>query len=140
MVGMDYRVIQAIGQFHPVTQQRLVEGYDVIDDTAAMPERMRVFPDEVVLKRKRLSAIIPKTTFIEEILPCPSCQVANVLVLDGSDFKGKCEACGVDITIARVIRKCLTTKCDQEVSCFDVGGKYAGTCGKCKAKIEVPYA
>lgn len=147
VVGMDYRVIEVIGPRvtlpgrNDITQ--LIQGYDVIDDTAATPERMRVFPDEITLKSKRISEIIPKASQVEEILPCPACQAKNSLVLEGSEFKGKCASCQADITIARVIAKCMTATCkkdDVNVSCFDVGGKYEGICGTCHSKIEVPYA
>ncbi len=140
MVGMDYRVIEVFGPFHPVTQKRLPSGYDVIDDTAPTPERMRVFPDEVVLKSKRLSKVVEVIHKIEEILPCPACQVNNPLTLNKDEFTGTCQACGQDIVIARIIKKCNTTGCGQDVSCFDVGEKYEGKCGKCNSKIEVPYA
>ncbi len=107
---------------------------------------MRVFPDEVVLKSKRLSEIVPVVHKIEEILPCPSCQINNPLTLDGDEFKGTCQACNMDITITRIIKKCGTKGCKDalgnasQVSCFDVGGKYEGVCGQCNSKIEVPYA
>lgn len=141
VVGMDYRVVQRYGMFHPVTQKYLAESYDVVDDTSPGGlERMRVFPDEVVLKSKRLSKIIDKVSTIEEVLPCPSCQAKNSLTLDGDEFKGTCEACKQDIVIARIIKQCQTSKCGNVVSCFDVGGKYEGKCGKCGSQIEVPYA
>jgi hypothetical protein len=141
ILGMDYRVVQRYGMFHPVTQKYLAESYDVVDDEAPGGlERMRVFPDEVVLKIKRLSEIVPKVFSVEEILPCPSCQAKNSLTLEGDEFKGTCEICKQDIVIARIIKKCMTSKCGNDVSCFDVGGKYEGKCGKCGSQIEVPYA
>jgi hypothetical protein len=141
IIGMEYRVVQRYGMFHPITQKYLAESYDVVDDTSPSGlERMRVFPDEVVLTSKRLSKIIDKISSIEEVLPCPSCQAKNSLVLDGDEFKGTCEACQQDIVIARIIKQCQTSKCGNTVSCFDVGGKYAGMCGKCGSQIEVPYA
>ncbi len=144
MVGMDYRIIAVMGPKIPTSDgkgiQTIVKGYEVIDDHAATPERMVVTPDEVQLKSKRLSKVITKVSRVEEILPCPSCQKTNSLLLEVDEFKGTCEACNQDIVIARIIRKCETAKCGHNVSCFDVGGKYEGTCGQCKAKIEVPYA
>lgn len=141
MVGMDYRVIEVLGGTHPVTQQKMPSGYDVIDDTAPTPERMRVFPDEVQLKRKRVFLGIEKTSAIEEIIPCPACQKNNSLRLEGDSFIGTCDACGVDMAIARIFSTCKNNSCkDNKVSCFDVGGKYEGHCNKCRSVIEVPYA
>lgn len=153
MVGMDYRVIKVIGPTIPTHDgkgvRKIIEGFEVIDDHAPTPERMIVYPDEVVLKSKRLSEIVEVIHKIEEILPCPHCSTKNSLALEGSDFKGVCHGlgketgCGVEISIARIITKCLTPSCKKEnieVSCFDVGGKYEGTCGKCSSRLEVPYA
>lgn len=143
IIGMDYRVLAVLGPKIPTPDGRgirqVIQGFEVIDDNAATPERMIVTPDEVVLKNKRMSKIIEKVSTVEEILPCPACQVNNSLTLKGTDFVGVCSACNVDITIARVIRKCLTPKCGKNVSCFDVGGKYEGKCSECKSSIEVPY-
>ena len=144
IVGMDYRVLKVIGPTIPTPDgkgiKKIIQGFEVIDDSAPTPERMIVTPDEVQLKSKRLSQIIKKTQSVEEMLPCPDCRTQNALTLVGTDFKGICEACGKDIDIGRVIKKCPSVGCGQEVSCFDVGGKYEGLCGKCKAKIEVAYA
>ena len=144
IVGMDYRVLKVIGPTIPTPDgkgiKKIIQGFEVIDDTAPTPERMVVTPDEVQLKSKRLSQVIKKTQVVEEMLPCPDCRTLNALTLVGTDFKGTCEACGKDIDIGRVIKKCPSVGCGQEVSCFDVGGKYEGLCGKCKAKIEVAYA
>lgn len=144
IIGMDYRVIAVLGPKIPTPDgkgiRQVIQGFEIIDDHAATPERMIVTPDEVQLKNKRLSKIIEKVSTVEEIIACPDCQVKNSLTLKGTDFVGVCEACGVDITITRTIRKCLTPKCGKEVSCFDVGGKFEGQCGECNAKIEVPYA
>lgn len=104
VVGMDYRVIEIFGPFHPVTQKRIVQGYDVLDDSAPTPERMRVYPDEVDLKHKRTSEIVPVIHVTEEILPCPSCQAKNSLVLESDTFKGQCDHCGVEIGIARIVK------------------------------------
>ena len=144
IVGMDYRVLKVIGPTIPTPDgkgiKKIIQGFEVIDDSAPTPERMVVTPDEVQLKSKRLSQVIKKTQSVEEMLPCPDCRTLNALTLVGTDFKGTCEACGVAIDIGRVIKKCPSVGCGQEVSCFDVGGKYEGLCGKCKAKIEVAYA
>jgi hypothetical protein len=144
IVGMDYRVLKVIGPTIPTPDgkgiKKIIQGFEVIDDSAPTPERMVVTPDEVQLKSKRLSQVIKKTQVVEEMLPCPYCRTLNALTLVGTDFKGTCEACGKDIDIGRVIKKCPSVGCGQEVSCFDVGGKYEGLCGKCKAKIEVAYA
>ena len=144
IVGMDYRVLKVIGPTIPTPDgkgiKKIIQGFEVIDDSAPTPERMVVTPDEVQLKSKRLSQVIKKTQAVEEMLPCPDCRTLNALTLVGTDFKGTCEACGKDIDIGRVIKKCPSVGCGQEVSCFDVGGKYEGLCGKCKAKIEVAYA
>ena len=144
IVGMDYRVLKVIGPTIPTPDgkgiKKIIQGFEVIDDTAPTPERMVVTPDEVQLKSKRLSKVIKKVQAVEEMLPCPDCRTLNALTLVGTDFKGTCEACGKDIDIGRVIKKCPSVGCGQEVSCFDVGGKYEGLCGKCKAKIEVAYA
>jgi hypothetical protein len=144
IVGMDYRVLKVIGPTIPTPDgkgiKKIIQGFEVIDDRAPTPERMVVTPDEVQLKSKRLSQVIKKTQSVEEMLPCPDCRTLNALTLVGTDFKGTCEACGKDIDIGRVIKKCSSVGCGQEVSCFDVGGKYEGLCGKCKAKIEVAYA
>lgn len=144
IVGMDYRVLAVLGPKIPTPDgkgiRQVIQGFEVIDDHAATPERMIVTPDEVQLKNKRLSKIIEKVSAVEEILPCPDCQVNNSLILKGTDFLGQCSACGNDIQIARIIKKCATSKCGKDVSCFDVGGKYEGKCGDCKAVIEVPYA
>ena len=144
IVGMDYRVLKVIGPTIPTPDgkgiKKIIQGFEVIDDSAPTPERMVVTPDEVQLKSKRLSQVIKKVQVVEEMLPCPDCRTLNALTLVGTDFKGTCEACGKDIDIGRVIKKCPSIGCGQEVSCFDVGGKYEGLCGKCKAKIEVAYA
>jgi hypothetical protein len=144
IVGMDYRVLKVIGPTIPTPDgkgiKKIIQGFEVIDDSAPTPERMVVTPDEVQLKSKRLSQVIKKTQAVEEMLPCPDCRTLNALTLVGTDFKGTCEACGKDIDKGRVIKKCSSVGCGQEVSCFDVGGKYEGMCGKCKAKIEVAYA
>lgn len=146
IVGMDYRVLAVLGPKIPTPDGKgirtVVQGYEVIDDHAPTPERMIVTPDEVQLKSKRLSKIIEKVSVVEEVLPCPACQVNNPLILKGNDFVGNCTACGVDISIARIISNCQTPGCKKDgvkVSCFDVGGKYEGQCGSCRAKIEVPY-
>ena len=143
IVGMDYRVLKVIGPTIPTPDgkgiKKIIQGFEVIDDSAPTPERMVVTPDEVQLKSKRLSQVIKKVQVVEEMLPCPDCRTLNALTLVGTDFKGTCEACGVAIDIGRVIKKCPSVGCGQEVSCFDVGGKYEGLCGKCKAKIEVAY-
>ena len=144
IVGMDYRVLKVIGPTIPTPDgkgiKKIIQGFEVIDDSAPTPERMVVTPDEVQLKSKRLSQVIKKVQVVEEMLPCPDCRTLNALTLVGTDFKGTCEACGVMIDIGRVVKKCPSVGCGKEVSCFDVGGKYEGLCGKCKAKIEVAYA
>lgn len=147
MIGMDYRVLKVIGPTVPTRDgkgvKKIIEGFEVIDDTAPTPERMIVLPDEVVLKNKRLSPIVEKVMSVEEILHCPHCDASNSLALAGDDFKGVCSGCGLDIVISRVIKKCETVSCKKEgisVSCFDVGGKYEGHCGTCGSVIEVPYA
>ena len=143
VVGNEYRVISIIstGVTLPGRKDitRMVNGYDVVDDLSDSPERTRVFPHEVELSRKRTSPIVKKVSMIEEILPCPMCSVPNALGLQGTDFKGICTACSAEISIARIIKKCQTDKCNNDVSCFDVGGKYEGKCNKCRSSIEVPY-
>lgn len=145
-LGQEVRVIKVISTMLTMPGQdnitKIVQGYDVVDDNAGRPERTRLFPHEVELSRKRTTPIIKKESKIEEIRPCPDCQVPNSLVLEGSDFKGVCVACQNDICIARIIRKCQTDKCQKEgvsVSCFDVGGKFQGTCNSCGSSVEVPY-
>jgi hypothetical protein len=142
IVGMDYRVLEIFGPRVPINGvlKQMVNGYDVIDDGAATPERMRVFPDEVRLKSKRVLQGVEKVSTVEEVLPCPACQVNNSLALVGEEFKGSCSACKAEIIIARVITDCQNPKCKKnKVSCFDVGGKYEGNCNKCESTIEVPY-
>lgn len=147
IVGMDYRVLAVLGPKIPTPDGKgirtVVQGYEVIDDQAPTPERMIVTPDEVQLKNKRLSKIIEKVSTVEEVLACPACQVNNPLTLKDNSFVGTCTACGVEISITRIISHCKTPNCKKDgvkVSCFDVGGKYEGQCGTCRAKIEVPYA
>lgn len=143
LIGMDYRVIEIFGPRISINGilKQMPNSYDVIDDHAATPERMRVFPDEIVLKSKRVLQGIEKVSAIEEILPCPACQKNNSLRLEGTDFKGSCDECGVDISIGRITTTCKNTSCkDNKVSCFDVGGRYEGNCNKCRSSIEVPYA
>lgn len=147
IVGQEYRVISVASDnitmpgHNDVT--RVVRGYDVVDDQADRQERTRVLPNEVALARKRTAPVIAKVIAIEEILNCPACNVANSLVLDGSEFKGTCVACLQDIAISRIIKKCQTDSCRKvgwDVSCVDIGGKYQGKCNKCQDTIEVPYA
>lgn len=144
VVGQELRVIsiKQTGIVLPGTNKitNVVRHYEVVDDHADRPERTVVFPAEVKLLRKRAAPIAKLEHKYEEMLPCPSCQVLNALVLDGSEYKGTCSACRQDISISRIIKSCQTDKCGQEVSCFDVGGKYEGRCNKCKSAIEVPYA
>lgn len=121
----------------------MVTSYEVVDDHSPRPERTTVFPQEVILLRKRTPPSTVLELKIEEILPCPSCTANNALVLEGSEFKGVCANCQQDIVIARIFKKCTTKSCvksGQEVSCFDVGGKYEGKCNKCGVHVEVPYA
>ena len=142
IVGMDYRVLEVFGPRIPINGvlKQMVNGYDVIDDNAGTPERMRVFPDEVRLKSKRVLQGVEKISTVEDVLPCPSCQVNNALALVGEEFKGTCSSCKADIVISRVITDCQNPKCKKnKVRCFDVGGKYEGHCGKCGSTIEVPY-
>lgn len=146
MVGQELRVLSVISTMVTLPGHdditKVVQGYDVVDDKAARPERTRVFPHEVALSRKRTAPIIPKNSKIEEILPCPGCNSPNSLALEGTDFKGTCASCGLDITIARIIKKCLTDNCKKDaiaVSCFDVGGKFQGKCNTCGSVVEVPY-
>lgn len=142
-LGHDYRVLSVkstqIGDESGGTRV-IVHSYEVVDDNSKRPERTMVLPHEIVLKSKRQSPIIKKELSVSEILPCSHCQQLNDLVLDGTAFKGTCVACNNDIVIERVIRKCLTPKCANDVSCFDVGGKYSGKCNKCMVIAEVPYA
>lgn len=144
VVGMEYRVIAVLGQTIPTPDgkgvKKIVQGYEVLDDSASTKERMVVLPDEVQLRSKRISNIIPKVSAVEEVLECPSCGSKNSLTLKDDLFVGVCDNCKIDLVIARIVQKCGTPKCGKDVSCFDVGGKYEGTCGHCKAKIEVPYA
>lgn len=143
MVGHEYRVISIIGSgvtlpgSDKITQ--IVHGYDVVNDNGDRPERTRVFPHEVALKRKRVPPPPMVKPLTEEILYCPMCAAANALILEGSAFKGICIGCQNDISIERVIKKCKTDKCGNDVSCFDVGGKYEGKCNKCKSHLEVAY-
>lgn len=144
VVGQEYRVISVISTSVTLPGQneltKIPQGYDVVNDKGARPERTRVFPHEVQLTRKRTSPIIAKELNVSEILKCPICTVENDLVLDGTAFKGVCVSCKTDINIERIIRKCLTEKCGNPVSCLDVGGCYEGKCNKCLAQLEVPYA
>lgn len=147
VVGNEYRVISVAADRVTLPGNdfisTVVRGYDVVDDKADRQERTRVFPNEVSLARKRTAPIIAKVSAIEEILACPSCAAPNALVLEGSEFKGTCEACQQDIVIARIIKKCQTDSCRKtghDVSCFDVGGKYQGKCNQCQSSIEAPYA
>lgn len=143
VVGQEYRVISVIQSGVTLPGQdritQIVHGYDVVNDHGDRPERTRVFPHEVTLKRKRIPPPAFVKSKVEEILHCPHCDAINALALDGITFKGVCSGCQQDIAIERVIKKCKTEKCGNEVSCFDIGGKYQGNCNKCKSIIEVPY-
>lgn len=143
VVGSDYRVICVIstGVTLPGDNNitKIAQGYDVVNDKSQRPERTRVFPHEVVLKSKRQSPIIKKELTVSEILDCPLCATQNDLVLEGNAFKGVCVHCRADINIERIIKKCLTDKCGNDVSCLDVGGLYKGKCNKCLSELEVPY-
>lgn len=144
VVGHEYRVISVIATVVTLPGEdkttRMVQGYDVVNDQGARPERTRVYPSEVTLKSKRISPIIKKELVISEIIPCPHCNVPNALALEGSAYKGVCTDCNLDIEISRIIKRCQTKDCANDVSCVDVGGKYQGKCTKCQANIEVPYA
>lgn len=144
IVGQELRVIGVIstGVTLPGTDEitKIVQGYDVVNDKGDRPERTRVFPNEVALLRKRTAPVIVKNNAISEILNCTHCNAPNALVLDGDCYKGECTDCHLDISISRVIKVCRTDKCGNDVSCFDVGGKYKGKCNKCQSIVEVPYA
>lgn len=146
MLGQDYRVLKVHQSTVTLPGQnevsKLVRGYDVIDDKAATPERIYVFPHEVVFKHKRVSQVIPLERKVEELLLCPHCSTPTAVVLEGSNFKGTCGSCLMDIEIARIIVNCKTFSCAKEgrqVSCIDYGGKYQGKCNTCSSVIEVPY-
>lgn len=143
MLGHEYRIISIVqsGVTLPGSDKitQVVHGYDVVNDNGDRPERTRVFPHEVALKRKRIPPPVAVKPKVEEILRCPMCDALNALVLEGSNFEGTCQGCSNPISIGRIIKKCQTDKCHNDVSCFDVGGKYQGTCNKCKALIEVSY-
>lgn len=137
VVGQELRVITIR------KSNNIVTSYEVVDDLCPRPERTTVYPQEVVLLRKRTPKEAILELKIEEIIPCPHCNVPNPLFLDGSEFKGICSECKQDIVVARIIKKCQTSTCakdSQEVSCLDVGGKYEGQCNKCGVIVEVPYA
>lgn len=144
VIGQEYRVISVIstGVTMPGQDQitKIAQGYDVVNDKGDRPERTRVFPHEVALLRKRTSPVINKELIMSEILDCPHCTASNALGLNGSAFEGVCDQCREPIHIERIIKKCLSDKCSNDVSCFDVGGKYAGKCNRCCAVLEVPYA
>lgn len=143
ILGNEYRVLKvySTGITKPgenkITQ--IVNAYDVVDDSAARPERTRVFPHEVVLSRKRNTPPPLAPVKIEEILACPVCQDHNVCILEGDTFKGLCESCQNDISIKRLIKKCTGKKCGNEVALFDNGTNFKGICNKCRKFAEVEY-
>lgn len=142
-VGQECRVLKVIstGVTLPGNDfiTKIPQGYDVINDQAGRPERIRLFPHEVQLKRKRVPPPPMGKKEIEEILHCPFCDAPNALILKGSSFEGICAGCQNDIVIERIIKQCKADKCGNDVACYDVGGNYSGTCNKCKAVLVVPY-
>lgn len=144
VVGGEYRVIKviAVGVTLPgkdsITQ--MVQGYDVVSDSSDRPERTRVFPHEVQLLRKRNPPPVKDKGKVEEILKCPTCQEPNACYLDGTAFKGECVSCHNPIEIKRLIQKCATDKCGNDVALFEIEGTYHGTCTKCKGHMGVEHA
>lgn len=144
VVGGEYRVIKVfnVGVTLPGKDSitKMVQGYDVVSDSSDRPERTRVFPHEVQLLRKRTPPPPKEQSKIEEILNCPTCQEPNACYLDGAAFKGECVSCHNPIEIKRMIVRCATDKCGNDVALFEKDGQFLGTCNKCKSHVEVADA
>lgn len=140
VLGGEYRVIKvyAAGVTLPGRDDitMIVQGYDVVSDTSDRPERTRVFPHEIQLLRKRIPPPPKERSKVEEILKCPTCNEPNACYLDGQVFKGFCASCKGDIQIKRLIKKCQSDQCGNDVALFESNGKFLGSCNKCKAHME----
>lgn len=143
IIGHEYRVlsVHSSGVTLPGTSTitKIVHSYDIINDTAPRPERIRVHPSEVQLLRKRKPPVPKVAGKIEEILACPNCQALNACYLEDQVFKGQCTSCKGDYVIERVIEKCPTDKCGNDVSLFLYNNVFQGKCNKCQCLLEAEH-
>lgn len=144
IAGHEYRVMQIYSTGITLPGEgkitRIVNAYDIVDDINGRPERIRVHPTEVALLRKRKPPVAKGASKIEEILACPHCQALNACYLDGNKFKGSCEGCKGDYVIERIIEKCPTDKCLNDVALFLYGDLYKGKCNRCGSIVEAEHA
>lgn len=141
ILGQEYRVIKIYSSGVaglPGTEgiQKVVHGYDIVNDKSPRPERIRVFPSEVAFCRKRKSPIPKVVGVIEEILACPNCKEMNACALDGDIYKGTCAQCKSPYQIERIIEKCPKSTCGNDVALFQTGDTYRGKCNKCGTIVE----
>lgn len=96
--GAEYRVLKVHRMMVDVPGQgqiRQATGYDIINDNAPVPKRVTVFPNEVVLVRKRAPAA-PKVLKFEMMAACGYCGTDNALAIDEirNIYVGSCSKCG----------------------------------------------
>ena len=145
--GNIYRVLKVnatniVMPNDPDKMTKIINSLEIIDDQAPRPERIAVFPNEVVLYKKRdkkQSVVVNK---ISELLKCPYCGETNALILEGDIFKGKCSKCDAAIEIERITEQCPNEKCfdanklRNKVALYRYNGSYVGQCGVCKTQAE----
>ena len=82
--------------------ERMTQSYDIIDDAAAIPRRITVYPGEIELvqKAKPRPPVVRK---FEMIAACGACGESNALMLESDidKYVGICTKCGKDITVER---------------------------------------
>ncbi len=122
---------------------KIVNSYEVLDDKAATPERLVVFPQECVLYKKREKKFSIVKPVFSEFLKCQNCGEMNAFVLKENKFEGVCPKCQEKNSIERMIELCSNEKCldagkaRSKVSLFLYGEKFTGVCGNCKSSMEV---
>jgi hypothetical protein len=91
--GNEYRVIEVI------RQNKIITGYEVIDDDADFRIRIPVTPDEIKLVRKAPPKK-PRNQNFEVTQSC-GCGALNVLELNGNRYETECIKCGAFLTEQR---------------------------------------
>lgn len=85
-VGDEYRVVEII------SKNKIVEGYELIDDNSDFRMRITVTPDEIELVRKAPPKKPREMNF--QITKNCECGEINVLELNGNQYECNCVKCG----------------------------------------------